>query len=126
MDREIMTAAQLDMVDSLTEFEDDQVLYADGFEEAFFGVVMKAGAPPVAGYAQDKCISLLMNRDGMDYEEAWEYFSFNVLGAYVGDHTPCFVRFSDGFKPYEPTDEELERAEGSSPLVPDHQVPDTD
>ena len=111
MDREKMTAAQLDMVDSLTEFEDDQVLYADGFEEAFFGVVMKAGAPPVAGYDQDKCISLLMNRDGMDYEEAWEYFGFNVQGAYMGKHTPSFIDFVDGYRPYEFSQEEIDKYE---------------
>jgi len=32
-----------------------------------------------------------MNRDGMSYEEAIEYFDFNVTGAYVGEHTPMFI-----------------------------------
>ena len=28
---------------------------------------------------------------GMTYEEAVDYFYYNQIGAYVGDHTPCFV-----------------------------------
>ena len=126
MDRDLLTAEQKLLVAQLSEHENEDALYADGFEEAFCGITYRHALPPVASYDVNRCIEVLMRRDGMTYEEAWEYFSFNVLGAYVGDHTPCFVRFSDGFKPYEPTDEELERAEGSSPLVPDHQVPDTD
>ena len=27
----------------------------------------------------------------MDYEEATEYFDFNVAGAYMGDSTPVFL-----------------------------------
>jgi hypothetical protein len=33
-----------------------------------------------------------MDRDGMDYDEAQEFFEFNVVGAYVGAHTPIYVR----------------------------------
>jgi hypothetical protein len=27
----------------------------------------------------------------MSEEEAWEYFDFNIAGAYVGEHTPFFL-----------------------------------
>jgi hypothetical protein len=27
----------------------------------------------------------------MDYDEAMEYFSYNVEGAYVGEATPAFI-----------------------------------
>ena len=27
----------------------------------------------------------------MEYEEAIEYFEFNVVGAWVGDNTPVFI-----------------------------------
>jgi hypothetical protein len=43
-------------------------------------------------YDEDKCIQILMERDGMTDEEAIEFFEFNVVGAYVGDHTPIYVR----------------------------------
>ena len=32
-----------------------------------------------------------MNRDKMTYEEAAEYFDFNVEGGYVGEHTLIWV-----------------------------------
>ena len=32
-----------------------------------------------------------MERDGMDIEEAEEYFEYNVQGAYVGKETPVFL-----------------------------------
>jgi hypothetical protein len=33
----------------------------------------------------------------MSYEEAIEYFEYNVLGAYVGENTPIFI---DNFDSY--------------------------
>ena len=42
-------------------------------------------------YDTDKCLAILRERDGMTEEEAEEYFYFNVVGAWVGDYTPCFV-----------------------------------
>jgi len=27
----------------------------------------------------------------MTHEEAMEYFDFNVVGSYVGEHTPAFI-----------------------------------
>ncbi len=41
-------------------------------------------------YDRSKCIEILM-RDGCTYEEAVEYFEFNVSGAWVGDRTPGFM-----------------------------------
>jgi hypothetical protein len=32
-----------------------------------------------------------MERDGMTYEGAAEFFQFNTLGAWVGEHTPLFL-----------------------------------
>ena len=36
-------------------------------------------------------VATLMERDGMTYEEAMEYFDFNILGAYVGEYTPIYM-----------------------------------
>jgi hypothetical protein len=67
----------------------DKILLADGFEDAFIGV--KNYIPLKALYDIDKCINVLIERDGMDEDEALEFFEFNVAGAYVGKHTPQFV-----------------------------------
>lgn len=72
-------------------YEDEGLLLADGYEPAFLGVAVSAGRKPVAVYDIDKCIEVLMDRDGMSYEEAEEFFSFNTLGAYVGEQTPLYI-----------------------------------
>jgi hypothetical protein len=69
----------------------DEILTADGFEDALIGVVDGACRAPVACYDYAKCIEILMTRDGMEEEDAHEYMSFNVTGAYVGEYTPLFV-----------------------------------
>ena len=64
-------------------------LFADGFDDAILGLAERAGEFLVA-YDVEKCIEVLMEQ-GMDREEAEEYFEFNVVGAYVGENTPIFV-----------------------------------
>lgn len=77
--------------------EPDEVLLADGFEGAFVGLCERFGfSSAVAAYDWDKCIEILVKRDGMDYDEAVEYFTFNVIGAWMGDMTPVFITFREG------------------------------
>mgnify|MGYP003643144385 CR=1 FL=1 len=71
--------------------DDENILFADGFEEAFVGVIRSCGAVPKACYDYDKCIEVLTSRDNMSHEEAVEFFEFNVIGAYVGEYTPAFL-----------------------------------
>ena len=66
------------------------VLFADGFEDAFLGLGSRF-TYQVAVYDRRKCIKILIARDGMTPEEAEEYFVFNVEGAYVGEHTPIYL-----------------------------------
>ena len=72
------------------DFAND-ILLADGFEEAFLGVSEVYGSKPVACYDSSKCIDILVQRDGMDTGEAIEHFNFNVTSAYVGEFTPAFL-----------------------------------
>ena len=80
----------------------DKILLADGFEEAFMGVVESFGNEPKACYNYDACINILMvdggfpSQTGMTYGEAVEYLEFNVTQAYVGEHTPAFIRLDLG------------------------------
>lgn len=69
--------------------EDENVLLADGFEDAFVGIGRQFGKP-IAIYDRFQCIEILIT-EGMTEEEANEYFSFNVEGAYVGENTPIFL-----------------------------------
>jgi hypothetical protein len=67
----------------------ENVLYADGFEEAFLGHIQIFNNV-IACYDANKCLDCLI-KQGMEPEEALEYFNFNVQGAYVGDQTPAFL-----------------------------------
>jgi len=67
------------------------MLLANGFEDAFLGEAMRYGFNGrVAAYDYGKCLDILM-QDGMTYEEAEEFFSYNTLGAWVGEQTPVFI-----------------------------------
>jgi len=68
--------------------EDENFLLADGFDDAFVGIGRQFGRP-IAVYNRSKCIDILT--ENMSYEEAEEYFQFNVEGAWVGEHTPIFL-----------------------------------
>jgi hypothetical protein len=68
--------------------EHPDLLTIDGFDEAVIGVVERAGLLAVC-YDRNKIISILM-RD-MNQEEAWEYYEFNILGAYMGESTPVYL-----------------------------------
>lgn len=74
------------------QYPDEEFLQADGFDEALLGVFYdKVNGVYKLVYSRDKCIEILMVRDGMTDEEANEYFDYNVEGAYVGEQTPIWV-----------------------------------
>ena len=77
--------------------QNPEALTADGFDDAIIGLAYRAGSAPLVAYSISQCIQVLMDRDGMSYDEAVEYFNFNVVDAYVGEGTPIFVRQKDEF-----------------------------
>ena len=68
----------------------DGVLLADGFEEAFIGLG-RHGPHNMAVYDYEKCVLILMKKEGWTEEEAVEWMEYNVVGAWVGEQTPVFV-----------------------------------
>jgi len=46
---------------------------------------------PIACYDYDRVIEGYIE-EGMTEEEAIEFFEFNVIGAWVGERTPCYLR----------------------------------
>ena len=68
------------------------MLLADGFDECLIGLGRRCGKPDIAVYDEEKCIDLLMKRDGMTHDEATEFFEFNVVGSWVVEETPIFLR----------------------------------
>ena len=60
----------------------------DGFDEAIIGYDMRESK---AVYDQAKMTDILMERDGVTYEEAIDYLGFNVFCIYVGEYTPINI-----------------------------------
>ena len=70
---------------------DEEIMVMDGFEEAFIGLSLRCGQPTLATYSWEKMVDVLMDKDGMEYDEAVEYISYNCLGAWMGEITPSIV-----------------------------------
>lgn len=70
-------------------------LVADGWDAALIGITQRKGHT-LAVYDANRIVQTLQSRDGMDYQEAVEYFDFNILGAWVGDGTPVYVGLHPG------------------------------
>lgn len=69
-----------------------EALLADGLEAALVGYTVNHHHAHVAVYDINKCIEVLVDRDGMSHEEADEFLSFNTLGAFVGENGPIYIR----------------------------------
>lgn len=65
-------------------------LFCDGFDDALIGVAERFGMDPVALYDRDKYLAILIE-GGASEEEAEEFFSYNVIGAWAGEGTPVFA-----------------------------------
>lgn len=70
---------------------DTEVLHPTGLEQAIIGIVERFGMQPVILLDREKCIDILVKRDGMTEEEADEFFEYNIIGAWMGEGTPCFA-----------------------------------
>ena len=65
-----------------------EALFADGFDNALLGYDSNSFC---AVYDYDKCMTVLIDRDEMSYEEAHEYMEYNIVSAFVGEFTPSFI-----------------------------------
>jgi hypothetical protein len=84
----------MNIIDHLNQLHElnPEALQADGFEDAYLGYATQACNLPLAVYDYDKCVDILVSRDGMTYDEAIEFIEFNVVCAYVGEGTPLFFK----------------------------------
>lgn len=71
--------------------DDELLVFADGHDDAIVGVADREGVPVVV-YDAKLVLDVLRNRDGMNSDEAHEFFEFNIAGAWIGEQTPIFLR----------------------------------
>ena len=81
-----MVREQLDelLVDGYTLLEPSK------YDAAIVGIVERNGIEAVVAYDLDQVIRILVE-DGMEHHEAIEFYMTNIVGAWMGDHTPAFV-----------------------------------
>jgi hypothetical protein len=60
------------------------------FDHCIVGIASRCGMQACAVYDRDKIMELLES-EGMTHEEADEYISYNIEGAYVGETTPLVM-----------------------------------
>jgi hypothetical protein len=72
----------------MSEYEG--LLKMDGYDDCIVGVVERFGQDSYFIYDRELVLEKLQ-KDGMSYEDAVEYYEFNQLGAYVGERTPAFL-----------------------------------
>jgi hypothetical protein len=84
-------APRLNIREELAEEWDTELLFLseEEFDEAIIGVAERIGDEPVVAYDTTKIVAILSR--SMSVDEAYEFFEFNILGAYVGQKTPLFV-----------------------------------
>lgn len=84
-----------EVVEESLEARNPEALFADGLDEALIGVGGQF-QECVAVYSVDRIIRIYQERDGMTWDEAWDYFLFNVAEAGVGPNGPIFVEGLEG------------------------------
>ena len=78
------------MLEEILElYPDEEILKADGFDNAVIGIATDFTEPRLI-YSVNKCIEILMSDGTTSYEDAMEYFTFNTSGAWVGEKTPIW------------------------------------
>ncbi len=70
------------------EFPDDELIIADGFDDAILGYDVDNGR---IVYSISLCIEILIDNEGMNEEDALDHFYYNVKGSYIGERTPLYI-----------------------------------
>lgn len=74
----------------MEELNPDALVHGE-LKGAIIGYIERIGEEPLIVYDRAKCLEILVS-DGLvdNYEEALEYFEYNILGGYYGTGTPVF------------------------------------
>ena len=77
-----------DIIDLYAD-DEPEMLFADGYDSAIEGVGWDGERTRVV-YRRESILEILMDQ-GMTYDEASEYFDFNVAGSHMGVYTPLYL-----------------------------------
>lgn len=90
----------MDLIKLISEYYPECLtMEEERYDECIIGVQHSFGSEPRVAYDYHKVMAKYIVEDGMDFEEAMEYFNFNVIGAWVGPNTPVFIETFEGCEP---------------------------
>ena len=69
--------------------KDEYLILPDGFEDAFLGVT--AIKPSKAVYSYWKCLDIIMQQDGTDFDESIDWLD-EFTKEDLGVHTPIYIK----------------------------------
>ena len=75
----------------LAESYGRSIMFADGHDNALVGYVTPEDDDWLLSVYNSQIIVKNLTDSGMTEDEAWEFFYFNIEGAYVGAGTPMFI-----------------------------------
>ena len=78
-----MTLAEIEQI-----YTEGGYVLLDGYDDAVIGIEPYENR---LVYNKNKMIEILIEKDCMDYEEAYEFLEFNVWTAYMGETTPIYI-----------------------------------
>jgi len=87
---DITESVNVDMWQTIEEMN-PEALTIPGMEDAIVGVMERCGQPTILVYSVTRCVELLVEQHGMDYDGAVDHFRYNVVGAWLGPNTPGFL-----------------------------------
>ena len=73
----------------------ERALFLTGHDNAIMGVGQRCGQLALAVY-DNAVIRANLMEEGMDETDAIEFFDFNILGAWHGEHTPILMEPVEG------------------------------
>lgn len=66
------------------------------FDEAIIGVGEFFSSEMRVTYSYEKVLDVLMTKQEMTYDEAVEWYYYNILGSYLDENMPIFVHELEG------------------------------
>ena len=78
-------------IDYIAERYPDLIVF-EGLDDCILGIAWIFNTPIVA-YDRQKVLTTFSETLDVGMEEAEEYYSYNVSGAYIGENTPAFIEY---------------------------------
>jgi len=80
-----------DKIISLVEKHNKAALVNDGFEDAFVGMVERAGGLPIACYDYDKCVNVIRKKFEVSEKIAKETLKGEMVEKWYGHGSPYYL-----------------------------------